>query len=337
MRVLELGGVASGYAGRLFVRAGADVVRIAAPAKPLWCSDTAMDLFLHTDKRAIATDNKELLQRLSSEADLVICETSYADEFEALRDSLKADIVVAITPFGLTGPKRNWHATPNTLLAQGGYTYLMGDQDKAPLSLPGHYLEFQTGALAYTAALASYYADHGEVIDIGMFETLMSLSQFTTVRWHCTGTVRGRHGSDFWFVSPSDLFRCQDGWVYINIVPSFWDAFLTLIDVPELVIDERFQTNDGRMAHREPLLEAIGQAFAVMTRNEIEQRAVECRVPLGVVRTLEQVLSEPHLLQRGFFESLTGEGKTVKGPGNPFLAAGETRQARALRMVEGEG
>ena len=281
-----------------------------------------MRAFLHGGKRCLSTVSLELVGELTAAADVVICEAAIAADFQRLAPHLGAAVVVALTPHGLTGPKCNWRASAHTILAHGGYTLLMGDADKAPLSLPGHYLEFQAGTLAYSAAQAAIYAERSEQIDIGMYETLMSLSQFTTVRWHCAGSVRGRHGSDFWFVSPSDLFRCLDGWVYINIVPGFWDAFLTLIDVPELVIDERFQTNDGRMEHRQPLLQAIGAAFARLSRAEIEQRAEECRVPLGVVRTLDDVLEEPHLADRGFWETLqVGPDTALRGPGNPFLTA----------------
>ena len=80
---------------------------------------------------------------------------------------------VVISPFGLTGPKQNWQATPSTLLAMGGYTQIMGDADKAPLTLPGHYLEFQSGTLAYGVVQVSVLEDRRDLIDIGMFETLM--------------------------------------------------------------------------------------------------------------------------------------------------------------------
>ena len=83
-----------------------------------------------------------------------------ADEIAELGfESWQTSIKVAITPFGLTGPDRNRPATNATLLAMGGYTNLMGDPDRDPLTLPGHYVDFQSGSYAYTAASACLLGD----------------------------------------------------------------------------------------------------------------------------------------------------------------------------------
>lgn len=329
MRVIEIGHYAAGYAGRLFVRQGADVVRLEPDvALPGWASKAAMDTYLHAGKRRVRTDDQRLRQALIATADVVVCEGVGAYEVESWSFAdWQNPAKIALTPFGLTGPKRNWQASPNVILAMGGYTHLMGDADKAPLTLPGHFLEFQTGALAHVAANAALLSGGAyREADISMLETLMTLSQFTTVRWHCAGEVRSRHGSDFWFVAPSDLFACRDGWVYINIVPSFWDAFTLLLERPELLLDERFTNNDLRMANREVLYPQIGAVFADMTRQEIEQRAEEYRVPLGVMRTLDDVLAEPHLAQRGFWEEIEG----LRSPGTPYLFNDNPRPTLAL-------
>ena len=336
MKVIELGGYAAGYAGRLFVREGADVVRVEPSSeKPGWASNEALEAYLHAGKRRVAGVGDGVLAELVQAADVVVCEVDRAQQYEALQPMFEGKRHVVISPFGLTGPKRNWQATPSTLLAMGGYSYLMGDADKAPLTLPGHYLEFQSGTLAYGAMQTSLLDERSDLVEIGMYETLMSLSQFTTVRWHCAGQIRSRHGSDFWFVSPSDLFKCADGWVYINIVPNFWDPFLALIELPELVIDERFETNDGRMMYREALLSAIAGAFEKLTKVEIELRAEQCRVPLGVVRTLDDVLAEPHLRARGFWEDLTlASGAKVRSPGLPYRVSDQPRQSWTVQTPE---
>ena len=51
-RVLEIGGFAAGYCGRLFAQSGYDVVRIESqPSSPGWVSRTASDFYLHAGKR----------------------------------------------------------------------------------------------------------------------------------------------------------------------------------------------------------------------------------------------------------------------------------------------
>ena len=331
-RVLEIGGYAAGYAGRLFVRAGCDVVRIESEPKPAWASQEAMNTFLHAGKRRVTLP----LEALVDAADVLIIEAGSAQALEQISfDDLNIPVKVAITPFGRTGPKADWRATPSTILAMGGYTNIMGDEGRAPLTLPGHYLEFQTGAVGYTAAMSLLHAKRSGSVDIGMLETLMSLSQFTTVLWHCAGEIRNRHGSDFWSVAPSDLFRCADGWVYINIVPAFWDPFVALVGSPDLLIDPRFENNDTRMANRDVLRDLIAESFLPLSRAEIDERAETFRVPLGVVRTMDDVLAEEHLHERAFWEALSSvDGNTVRSPGLPFHFDQRERPSLELAPVQ---
>ena len=324
-RVLEIGGYAAGYCGRLFAQCGHEVVRVDAPtAAPAWASQQALDLYLHPGKRRVCTADSHLLAELAGCADVVVAEAESADAVEELGlDDWPAPVKVAITPFGRTGPKRNWQATPHVLLAMGGYTYLMGDADKAPLSLPGHYVEFQSGGFAFAAANACRLANETNSVDIGMLEVVMALSQFTTVMWHCGGVVRSRHGSDFWSVVPTNLFRCADGWVYINIVPTFWDAFTVFLARPELALDERFAGNEKRMANRDALHAIIAESLAPRTKADIARGAEECRIPLGVVQSFDDVLADPHLAERGVWQRLEATKGAVRSPRRPWHVHGE--------------
>ena len=336
-RVLEVGNFAAGYAGKLFAHAGCDVVRIEPERrKACWVSERAMDLFLHHDKRRVNTQDHELVAQLANKADVVVVDGESASEILSLGfETWQTPIKVAITPFGLTGPDRNRPATNATILAMGGYTNLMGDPDRAPLTLPGHYVDFQSGGYAYTAASACLLGDHKDTVDIGMLEVIMSLSQFTTVMWTCAQAVRSRHGNDFWSVVPTTLFRCKDGWVYINIVPQFWDPFTTCIDLPELTLDPRFHTNGLRMTNRDALHEIIAEAFIQWTRSEIQHRAEVARIPLGAVLTFPEVLDDPHLRERNMWQQIRyNDGDAVVSPRPPFVMQGIERDVLALTEPE---
>ncbi len=296
-----------------------------------------MDLFLHHDKRRVATFDHDLIANFANKADVALVDGESADEITRLGfESWETPIKVSITPFGLTGPDRNRAATNATILALGGYTNLMGDPERAPLSLPGHYVDFQSGGYAYTAASACLLGNREDAIDIGMLEVIMSLSQFTTVMWTCGQRVRSRHGNDFWSVVPTTLFRCKDGWIYINIVPQFWDPFTTCIDLPELTLDPRFSTNGLRMTNRDALHEIIADAFIQWTRSEIQQRAESARIPLGAVLSFPEVLSDPHLKARNMWQRISyNDGDSVLSPRPPFVMTGINRDDLALTEPEG--
>ena len=315
-------------------------MRVEQGRGPAWTSARALDLFLHAGKRReIGRGGPAGLARLAelvAQADVVVVEGESADAVATLRfDEWLAPVKVAITPFGRTGPRRNWRATPHALLAMGGYTNLMGDPDRAPLSLPGHYVEFQSGGLAYTAGNACRLAGERSAIDIGMMETVMALSQFTTVMWHCAGRIRSRHGNDFWSVPPTNMFRCADGWMYINIVPGFWDAFATALGMPELVLDERFTSNDLRMQNRDALHAIIAAAVLPLTREEMLDRASEFRFPLGVVLDFDEVLAAKHMRQRDVWQRVTDGEREVLSPRPGWVVHGDANPVRRLTPATG--
>ena len=141
LRVLEFGDrVAAGYCGKLFARWGAEVIRVDGIDAPKTPMATVLDGYMHRGKRRVGLDRssatgRTLLDRLAQESDILICDGS-APELEALGwqklgSACATKVRTAITPFGFSGPYRDWQASGPVLLAMGGYTWLMGDPGRA--------------------------------------------------------------------------------------------------------------------------------------------------------------------------------------------------------------
>lgn len=335
IRVIELGGEpAAAFCGKLFARWGAEVVRVedATQAADDSTAAAALDVYLNRGKRRVALDwssasGRELLGRLVARSDILVTDLAPA-ELEALDwrtlGAANASVIrCAITPFGLTGPYRDWQATPANLLALGGYTHIMGDAGRAPLTKPGHYVEYQSGTLAYTATLASHLAGTpgGTTIDISMLEVVASLSQFTTVMWTHGGAVRSRHGNRWENIHPNTLYPCKDGWWFPCVVPPFWEAFAHMIGRADLIEDERFETNDGRMENWEALDAIVIEATKDRTMEELATEGQETwRVPVGVQRGLQDALDEGHLGMREFWQDAE---QGIRLPASPFRYSSE--------------
>ena len=332
IRVVEFGNNrAAGYGGRLFALNHCEVVRVDRPDDASVTSTyaQAVDTFLHAGKDRVALDwasarGAHELRELAASADIVIADV-LPKELDALEwwadegESKAAQTRVSITPFGLNGPYRHWQGTSAVLLAMGGYTFLMGDPGRTPLTLPGHYPEYQAGQFAYLSALATHMAlgrgvDTAAVLDVSILETVASLSQFTTVMWTYQERVRSRHGNHFENVDPLALYRCKDGWVAFNIVNHFWEPFTRMLGAPELIDDPRFATNFARVEHRQELNALIEAMLADKTRDDVlELGQREFRVPTGTMMNHDEVLSDPHLLEREFWTRDRQDG-TVKMP-----------------------
>ena len=117
----------------------------------------------------------------------------------------------------------------------------------------------------------------------------------------------------------------------MNIVPTFWDPFTVFLERPELAIDERFDTNEKRMRNRDDLHGLIAEILAPMSKAEIEQRAHECRIPLGIVQTFDEVLTDPQLAVREVWQTIeTGHVGPIRSPRPPWRIRGQTRSGLEL-------
>ena len=327
MRILEIGdNKAAGYCGRLFSLNGSEVIRVDLPTLTEASSiEKARDIYLHAGKKRVCIEYRQdagqsLLTRLASECDMVISDLSPIELDEIDWETLPTKLRVSITPFGRDGPYRTWKASGSTLLAMGGYTNLMGDEGREPLTLPGNYAEYQAGQYAYTAALAcTTYKSGCRNIDVSVLETVLSLSQFTTVMWTCQGVIRSRHGNRFGSLHPISLYPCKDGSVFINIVPDFWPNLVDMLGKPELLEDERFNTSPGRVENYKALDAIIIEAFSRQTMSELlESGQRKYRLPIGEVMTMEQVLSDEHLNLRHYWCKVSVGDEVLKIPGLAF-------------------
>jgi CoA:oxalate CoA-transferase len=339
LRVLEFGvGVAGAYCGKLFALWGADVVRIDRPGTQVGDDPraAALDSYLHPNKRRLSLDyrvaeGRALLGRLTSACDVVVCDGP-AELFDQLAwrafvDACKPCVAVAITPFGLSGPYRNWQATDATLLALGGYTFLMGDPGREPLTLPGNYVSYQAGQFAYIGARAALLAGRrSAAVEVSMLEAVASLSQFTTVMWSYRQQVRSRHGNDWENIHPISLYPCRDGWFAVNVVPGFWRAFTEMLGRPDLLQDPRFATNEARMAHKRELDDIIVAALGDRSTEEIlDLGQRQFRVPTGALCRMQDLLDDPHLADRDFWQPLDRPGGApLRITASAFRYAGET-------------
>ncbi len=339
LRILEFGdNHAAGYAGKLFTRWGAEVIRVDAAESvspfPHRAEHVAVDLYLHAGKTRMAIDyekpaGRQLLHRLAQKVDILITDLTAADldllEWSSLGGS-DLKIRTAITPFGMNGPKRNWLASSNVLLAMGGLTYLMGDADRAPLTMPGRYIFYQSGQYAYAASLATHRLQptEAQTIDVSMHEVALSLHQFTTVMWTFGERIRSRHGNDFGVLHPITMYPCKDGWFAVNADVTFWDVFTIMLGKPELADDPRFATVLDRVEHCKELDAIVIEQLGNKTRRELLDLGQEvCRMPTGILTTLPELLEDPHLSERNFWQTLTVNGRELKVPGSSFRYVGQ--------------
>ena len=265
-------------------------------------------------------------------------------------------VTVSITPYGLDGPWRDWKATAPTLLAHGGYTDLMGDAGRAPLTLPGSYPYYQAGTVAALAALATLRVPRQGPSYAGAAEhpgVLAGVHQFTDVMWTAWSRVRSRHGNRFEGVYPIGLWPCQDGWFSLCVLEQMWFRFCYMLDRPDLAEGHSLSVNPDALPISTPLTRRSLGALGDWPKERIFKESQETwRVASGHRMSLDALLEDRHLGERGFWQPSRPGTPGVVGrrrPGAPFryhrpvpsaetvrtLAEGPCRRPGGLRRAAG--
>ena len=363
VRVLELGGyVSAPFCGKLLADYGADVIKIEPPGEgdearrmgPFAGDDPHPEksipfLYLNTNKRGITLDVETvseagLLDRMLESADVLV--ENYppdarpsALEPEALVERHPGLIVTSITPFGQTGPYRDFAATDIVTTAISGLMYHSGDSDREPLRNAlnqSFYVAGVNAAVAISAALFQrMFTGRGQAIDVSTAECLASHLVQALPYYNYMGAIKGRRpvrGSGF-----EELMPARDGYVIPSVQGSQpWSTVAELIGVPELQ-DERFASGSGRIEFGEEIHELLLQGLAQWDRKELHQASGERRLVFGMAQDAGDLHDCPHLEEREFFRTVThpvaGEAKY---PGMGPRLSGVNYQARRPAPLLGQ-
>ena len=368
LRVVEVGtGFAAACTAKLFADLGADVVKVESPAGDETRSlgpfphgrpdreTSGLYLYLNTNKRGIVLDldaeaDRQALDKLLDRADVLVSDVEPA-RLDALR--LDAERVLAgrsrliaasITPFGLSGPHKDYKAYDLTLWNAGGLAYLNGGgpgtDELPPLRTFGYQAMFQAGLNAAIAVLGALYAretiGHGQHVEISAQESLATILELTYPFWPYCQMTASRLGNKP--IQPLDFFECKDGWIFLCAVEEHqWRTFVQAMGSPEWAEMDIFSDRLQRGANWDALKPMVAEWMAEQSVEELYQSLQKRRVPVAPVSTMGDLLSSKHLNARGFFVELRPPGGAARrAPGAPYLLSGTPWQLRLPAPLLGQ-
>ena len=328
IRVLELGGGTSApFCTKLLADYGAAVVKIEPPGVgdparrkgPFAGDDPHPEnslpfLYLNTNKRAITLDvatatGRHILKRLVREADILVENYAPAEserlglDYAALSAVNPGLVAVSITPFGHSGPYRDFAATDIVTFAYSGHLYHSGDSDREPLRNLLDQSEYVAGVNAATAALTAVFqrltSGVGQQVEVSAMECLAAHLVQAIPYYGYMGAIKGRRavrGSGF-----EELMPAGDGYVVPSVQGSQpWSVVAELIGLEELK-DEKFASGSGRIEHGEELKELLIKGLAEWERKPLFQASGERRLVFGMAQDAGDLYDCPHLREREFF------------------------------------
>lgn len=336
------GGVAGPYVGRLLADLGAQVVKVEPPEgdpirqePPFVGGESAFFTWLNRGKLGVQLEEGDpRLDRILAHADVVVHDRRgpAAEALEARSLALRpSTVVLSLTPYGRTGERAGWLATPLTEYATGGYHYFGGDPAREPIALPGYQVEFHAGMHGAFAVLAGYWhaerTGEGQRIELSHQEAILSDHAWLTTIWTHTGQVQRRTGSAF--------VRCADGFLYLFPLVPYPNLFV-LMERFDLLADEELQQPLVWQQRFPEVLAAFAEWAASRTRAEVYHACQELRIAVSPVNTFADVVASPQLAAREWFVPLPVGGETVTGPGVPYRLSETPCQpeGRAPRLGE---
>ena len=213
--------------------------------------------------------------------------------------------IVHVSGHGRTGDPVRVAAPSYDLTAQAysGFLSLQGKPDPDPPMRSGTALnDTVTGLASASAGLMGYIhaqrTGRGQSVDVAQYEVFFVLLENLALDYFMRGVVRGRFGAAHARLHPYDVHRAQDGWVVVAApTPEAWARLKELIGFTNATYDDR----DYRLAHREPVDEAIEEFCRVRTRSELERLGREHDVAITRVFDIVDIAHDPHYREREMF------------------------------------
>ncbi|HVM98332.1 MAG TPA: CoA transferase, partial [Candidatus Acidoferrales bacterium] len=349
LRVIDLTDVSGAYCGKLLADMGAEVILIEPPGgsamrkmEPYWNDSDGSShslVFAHynTNKQSVvidvqSPDERQTLQRLMGTSDVVIESYRPGDlerlglSFDSLHQINPRLIWVSITPFGQTGPYRQYRSRDLVCQAMGGMAFLNGAADQAPLAGAGrqgcHCAALQAAITILAALLARERNGEGRHIDISIQECVVASVEHATTSFRRTGSVMQRQGSLHW-TGDFRVARAADGHVMLSTLGD-WTTLSNWVaesDSNTNLIASHWNSEAYRREHKQALFDALEAWAARHSRDSLVEAAQLRRLPFGAVRSLQEIANDKQLASRNFFVPVVHDElqTTLKYPGAPYV------------------
>ena len=381
LRVLEFGEfISAPYCGKLLADMGADVVKIERAGTGDWARDygpwpgdiphrerSGLFLYLNADKRGVTLNldtptGRGMLAGMVSRADVLAHNLHPTEmdrvslDYETLSPHNPGLVMASITPFGLTGPYRNWKAYDINLAAGGGISEGLGSPDREPLTFGTPEVGYFAGAAAACSIVMALLsrgnpihppagegdrpprhsresgnpdrigeespaARSGQHIDIAEIESMAGLyngpeALMAVYQWRVTRRT-GHHALDFPY--PNCILRCKDGFIFVGSPEGRqWRRLLELMGTPEWSQEPRLRNRTVMNNEYADEVDGYVEEWLLQhTKAELLELALERQIPLAPVRGFDEVRHDPSLATL-FREVERPDTGPVAIPGPPY-------------------
>ena len=341
IRVLELGQLLAGpFAGTLLAYFGAEVIKVEPPGgdpirqwrivrdgASLWWRS------LGRNKKCVTLNLRDpagraLARRLAERCDVLIenFRPGILEGWGLGPDDLKPVnpglIFARISGYGQDGPYAARPGYASVCEGIGGLRYVNGVPGEPPvrpnLSLGDTFAGLHAAFGVLLALLdRQRRAPHaGQTVDVALYESVFNLLEAVVPEYDGAGAIREPSGSTVTGIVPTGTYRCRDGKHVIigGNGDSIYKRLMHATGRADLAEDPRLAHNAGRVEHQQEIDTAIAAWTATLDSRETLARLEAAEVPAGPIYNVADMVTDPHFLARGLFETVEIDGKPLKIP-----------------------
>ncbi len=329
LRVIDLTTVIVGpYTSQFLGDLGADVIKIEAPEGDLSRlvgphrnpGMTSHWMHVNRNKRSIVLDlktggGKQAVRRLLETADVFV-HNMRPEPLERLGldyprvSEIRPDIIFCnIWGFGRGGPYAGRAAFDDVIQAGAGLAALEGFATGQAKYVPMLIADKTTALFAALAVSGALYhrlaTGEGQEVEVPMFESMTGFTMLEHLWGETFVPALDRVGSERHATPKRWPMATKDGFICVLASSDkHWRAVLEAAGRPELMDDPRYATRRARFARRDEIQAELESWMLEKTTEEWAGPLTEAGVPCMPVRSLEQVVADPHLAEVGFWHEI---------------------------------
>ena len=333
VKVIEYCTMVSGpYCTKIMADMGAEVIKIEVPglgdeARSMapFLNDlphperSGLFFYLNSNKLGMTLDikkpeGKEIFKKLVEDADVLVEDRPFG-EMEALGlgyDDLKEInpglIMTSITPFGRSGPYKDYKAYQLNISHVSGQGYLLPvplhDLERPPVKTGGNISDYDPALMGMVGVLSALYrkmvTGRGQFIELSKQEALISMQRVESVTFANHGVIMGRGGNSRQMVG--GVLPCKDGYICVLTVEEHqWQALVELVGDPEWKEQDWYKELPARIENAGEINRRLAEWAKDKTKEEIFRKGQALSCPVSPLYSAEDLVKSEQLNSREFF------------------------------------
>jgi len=327
------------YCGQILADHGARVIKIEPPqgdetrlwGPPFQGDAASYFIGLNRNKEGIALDfsqesGRAFLLQLLEGADVFLenFKTGTLEKWgigrEELRKRFPRLVHVRVSGFGEDGPYGGRPGYDAAIQALCGIMSVNGEEGGKPLRVGIPVVDMVTALNAAIGCLLALQERErsgvGQFVETTLYDCGISLMHPHLPNLYLGGGLPKLSGNAHPNITPYDTYRCGDADIFLAVGNNGQFAKLCeCLGIAEAASDPRFATNADRKENRPALREALEGALAAHRAGDIAETLITSGVPCAPVRTLDQVVEDPHTKASGMIVDI---GDNYRGTASPI-------------------